>query len=187
MYRCWVDDATVTCTAPSTIEEPEQPDNPQPPPNNQTTKQQNKQANKHTPKQNDKQETNKQAKNDKQEANNKQTGKKYKEFHKDFPVLKEPPSKPQNKELDNQPPPLEQLIPELKENEKKENGEEVQVIELKEIAQEELPNFICPSSEEKSKQARIRDWLQNTSFSWANRNVPLIWKRCQWEIGKLCS
>ena len=37
-----------------------------------------------------------------------------------------------------------------------------------------LPDFICPSSEEKSRQAAVREWIENSSFPWALRTVPLL-------------
>ncbi|XP_062622181.1 serine/arginine repetitive matrix protein 1-like [Saccostrea cucullata] len=38
----------------------------------------------------------------------------------------------------------------------------------------ELPKFLCPSSELKSKQAAIKDWLARTNFAYSGRCVPLI-------------
>lgn len=38
----------------------------------------------------------------------------------------------------------------------------------------ELPKFLCPSSELKSKQAAIKDWLSRTNFTYSSRCVPLI-------------
>ena len=54
--------------------------------------------------------------------------------------------------------------------------EEVQVVTLQELREQkiELPNFICPSSEDKSRQSRIKDWLEKTTFTWASRAVPLL-------------
>jgi hypothetical protein len=54
--------------------------------------------------------------------------------------------------------------------------ENIKVLSLHELqdGEAELPKYICPSSEEKSKQARVKDWLQKTGFAWANRNVPLL-------------
>ncbi|KAL8572269.1 hypothetical protein ACOMHN_022505 [Nucella lapillus] len=37
-----------------------------------------------------------------------------------------------------------------------------------------LPRFLCPSSESKSRQAAIKEWLAKTSFSSACRTVPLM-------------
>jgi hypothetical protein len=38
----------------------------------------------------------------------------------------------------------------------------------------ELPKFLCPSSELKSKQAAIKDWLARTNFNYSSRCVPLL-------------
>lgn len=38
----------------------------------------------------------------------------------------------------------------------------------------ELPKFLCPSSELKSKQAAIKDWLARTNFVYSSRCVPLL-------------
>lgn len=37
-----------------------------------------------------------------------------------------------------------------------------------------LPDFICPSSEEKSRQAAVREWIEKSSFPWALRTIPLL-------------
>ncbi|KAK2151887.1 hypothetical protein LSH36_347g01027 [Paralvinella palmiformis] len=37
-----------------------------------------------------------------------------------------------------------------------------------------LPDFICPTSEEKSKQARMAAWLQTSNFTNARKTVPLL-------------
>ncbi|XP_076462394.1 uncharacterized protein LOC143294795 isoform X2 [Babylonia areolata] len=37
-----------------------------------------------------------------------------------------------------------------------------------------LPRFLCPSSESKSRQAALKEWLVKTSFSAACRTVPLM-------------
>ena len=37
-----------------------------------------------------------------------------------------------------------------------------------------LPDYICPSSEEKSRQAAVKEWIEKSSFPWALRTVPLL-------------
>lgn len=37
-----------------------------------------------------------------------------------------------------------------------------------------LPRFLCPSSEKKSKQVAIKEWLAKTSFATACRTVPIM-------------
>lgn len=37
-----------------------------------------------------------------------------------------------------------------------------------------LPPFLCPSSERKSREAALKDWLSNTCFQSGNRHVPLV-------------
>ncbi|XP_076440984.1 uncharacterized protein LOC143280236 [Babylonia areolata] len=37
-----------------------------------------------------------------------------------------------------------------------------------------LPRFLCPSSESKSRQAALKEWLAKTSFATACRTVPLM-------------
>ena len=83
-------------------------------------------------------------------------------------VLPEPPVK---RERQVEPSEEEEVVAG-----KVQEGDDVKVLSLGELqdAQVELPKYICPSSEEKSKQARIKDWLEKTSFAWANRNVPLL-------------
>ena len=56
-------------------------------------------------------------------------------------------------------PVLEQELSIVKEN------EEEEVI---------LPRFVCPSSETKSRQEAIKEWLAKTSFSTACRTLPLM-------------
>ena len=38
-----------------------------------------------------------------------------------------------------------------------------------------LPDYICPSSEKKSRQAAVKEWIEKSSFPWALRTVPLLW------------
>ncbi|KAK6180199.1 hypothetical protein SNE40_012391 [Patella caerulea] len=54
--------------------------------------------------------------------------------------------------------------------------EDVNVINLDDLKEQkiELPKFICPSSETKSRQTAIKDWLASTSFTCANRQIPLF-------------
>ena len=37
-----------------------------------------------------------------------------------------------------------------------------------------LPDYICPSSEEKFRQAAVKEWIEKSSFPWALRTVPLL-------------
>lgn len=37
-----------------------------------------------------------------------------------------------------------------------------------------LPPFICPSSEKKSRQAALKDWLAHTCFESGHRVVPIV-------------
>ena len=37
-----------------------------------------------------------------------------------------------------------------------------------------LPDLICPSSEEKSREAAVKEWIEKSSFPWALRTVPLL-------------
>jgi hypothetical protein len=55
------------------------------------------------------------------------------------------------------------------------NGENL-ILTLQELQEKELtlPEFKCPSSEEKSREYAIREWLKHTSFSIGDRNVPLL-------------
>ena len=46
--------------------------------------------------------------------------------------------------------------------------------EIMKLNQPLLPNYICPSSEEKSREARIRHWLCESTFTCADRQVPLV-------------
>ncbi len=38
----------------------------------------------------------------------------------------------------------------------------------------EAPSYMCPSSEEKSKQAAVRQWIVTSNFLCAPDNVPLL-------------
>ncbi len=51
-----------------------------------------------------------------------------------------------------------------------------QVLSLDDLAEQELllPDYICPSSEDKSRQAAVREWIERSSFPWALRTVPLL-------------
>ncbi len=51
--------------------------------------------------------------------------------------------------------------------------EQITVVHLKDIDQYQLPGFICPSSETKSREAAVKDWLKKTTFPWALRSLPL--------------
>ena len=57
-------------------------------------------------------------------------------------------------------------------------GEEAvtpQILSLDDLAEQELlPDYICPSSEDKSRQAAVREWIERSSFPWALRTVPLL-------------
>ncbi|XP_064625385.1 uncharacterized protein LOC135486497 isoform X2 [Lineus longissimus] len=50
------------------------------------------------------------------------------------------------------------------------------ILTLQELQEKQLtlPEFKCPSSEEKSREYAIREWLKHTSFTIGNRNVPLF-------------
>ena len=37
-----------------------------------------------------------------------------------------------------------------------------------------FPPFLCPSSEKKSREAAIKDWLAHTCFQTAHRGVPML-------------
>ena len=38
----------------------------------------------------------------------------------------------------------------------------------------ELPDFVCPSSEEKSKEVLVKEWLSRCNMSYAKRSLPLL-------------
>ena len=38
-----------------------------------------------------------------------------------------------------------------------------------------FPPFLCPSSEKKSREAAIKEWLAHTCFRSAHRGVPMVW------------
>ncbi|CAH1774918.1 unnamed protein product [Owenia fusiformis] len=59
---------------------------------------------------------------------------------------------------------------------KKKMEEEMLIVTLDDIQDEELPlpDYICPSSADKSKEAAIRNWLKETKFTTANKTLPLL-------------
>ena len=63
-------------------------------------------------------------------------------------------------------PVAEQELPAVRESAKGAEQEEEERVAL--------PRFMCPSSESKSRQAAIKEWLAKTSFSTACRTLPLI-------------
>ena len=48
------------------------------------------------------------------------------------------------------------------------------IINLSEISQYNLPSFLCPSSERKSREAAIKDWLNHTCFRSGHKAVPIV-------------
>ena len=46
--------------------------------------------------------------------------------------------------------------------------------EEKKTDEYEFPDFICPSSEEKSREAAVKNWLANVNFPVSARHVPLM-------------
>lgn len=54
--------------------------------------------------------------------------------------------------------------------------------EEQETSNQEVPDFLCPSSEEKSRQHEVRLWLRNTTYSNAPDFLPLFWGCFSWEI-----
>ena len=62
------------------------------------------------------------------------------------------------------------------ENENEDTPRDEHVANLDETTEDRscLPDFICPTSEDKSKEARMRHWLRTNNFTWANRSVPLL-------------
>ena len=38
----------------------------------------------------------------------------------------------------------------------------------------ELPDFVCPSSEEKSKEVLVKEWLSRCNMAYAKRTLPLL-------------
>ena len=55
-----------------------------------------------------------------------------------------------------------------------ENSIAPDVINLSEISEENLPSFLCPSSERKSREAAIKDWLSHTCFRSGHKGVPIV-------------
>ncbi|KAL3869752.1 hypothetical protein ACJMK2_042393 [Sinanodonta woodiana] len=53
---------------------------------------------------------------------------------------------------------------------------ETTLVNLSESKEEviRLPDFICRTSERKSRDAAVKDWLASTNFRYANRCVPLL-------------
>ena len=64
----------------------------------------------------------------------------------DHPVLPEPP---------NKPPEAEEILEPIED-------------------EPQFPEFICPSSEDKSREYAVRLWLANSDFSRAVKTVPLL-------------
>ncbi|ESP00541.1 hypothetical protein LOTGIDRAFT_157815 [Lottia gigantea] len=53
--------------------------------------------------------------------------------------------------------------------------EEFNILNLEDVKERqiELPKFLCPSSEEKSRQVAIKDWLAGTCFTSARHQIPM--------------
>lgn len=56
------------------------------------------------------------------------------------------------------------------------NNKNAKMLTLSELQEHDLPlpRYICPSSESKSREIAIKEWLASSRFLCANRNVPLV-------------
>ena len=52
----------------------------------------------------------------------------------------------------------------------------IEVMNLNDLKRKrrKLPDFICPSSEDKSRESAVLDWLETTSIHWAMKTSPLL-------------
>ena len=55
-------------------------------------------------------------------------------------------------------------------------GDPVNILNLNDLKRirVKLPDFICPSSQDKSKESAVLDWLETTSNHWAMKTSPLL-------------
>lgn len=88
------------------------------------------------------------------------------------PVLCKTPTKPSVNFKSQVENPEVEIVQTLPEPVKKESS--IVLEEIEQYVPNGLPTFICPSSEEKSRQEAIKDWLAKCSFDSASRCVPLF-------------
>lgn len=177
--HCWVDDATVSSDQsdhedlqipeepPAPVEEPPPPP-PEPVPEKVETK--NKKGKKGKGKSvlknsKDKSKKEQSRENAKSEASNevsKQPIEKVIEIAKTETVS-------QDKTVNNIAEPEVKPISDVNGNEFKE-----EVIEEEKEVEIKLPSFICPSSERKSREAALKNWLATTCFSSGHREIPIL-------------
>lgn len=100
----------------------------------------------------------------------------------DMTITSEPVNEPGDDTQQNAGEGTQSRLNSAKSNERKTPGQEdkenlpVVITNADDVIEDhiELPKFLCPSSELKSKQAAIKDWLARTNFNHSSRCVPLI-------------
>lgn len=100
----------------------------------------------------------------------------------DMTITSEPVNEPGDDTQQNAGEGTQSRLNSAKSNERKPPGQEdkenlpVVITNADDVIEDhiELPKFLCPSSELKSKQAAIKDWLARTNFNHSSRCVPLI-------------